>query len=655
MKLSVASHAALLPCSAPPPQLLLLPKLLTFCASVLFVFGALCLVTASPFAAAATGASQKSKARKQATELLTHVTFASCNRQSHDQSFWMASIASTIAAQCERAGGNNSKPHTDLLLWLGNAVYADVDEAGVALSLARPSHGVEQEYKLLTENPYYREFVEVVVGRDGRVSGIWDDRDLGRRGADGSYAPSEAIRRLYLTYMWKGHPLAVKDATGDGTPGALYSFTGIPAPTGAPLAAHFVHSVCTITLDVRTQRTVPPNLVDALLRRSEKTDLRLRGSAGAASDARLAEIRDVRAQVMEADLLGRRQWAWLERTFATYLAPTARSPGDAAGRAHCAVTLIASPWQILLNDNKPFEGWDLYPASRSRLLLLLKKYKVERFVFLSGHAELGELGVMQRASKEDIRVEGPTVTLTDSFPRESPTLTASELLPPRRSSLVEVTSSGLTHTVREAPLVGWLAHWFTTSPMEEDATSNGLLQGHLFLTRNTTMERQFGTVQVIGDRVAAAWHADAVAASREEVLARTRVLITLHSVQRAGAPLVTLERTLESLPSYAVELLEEEEKEDDAVKAIDLYDAAHLPQFNVYNDPRYYPWLKRRMAAWQCAEAPCVSGQHFMLLRVIANLALAFAVVLVFLAAVFYYQLKHRDMHEENGVKLKQD
>ncbi|CAC9496888.1 hypothetical protein, unknown function [Leishmania infantum JPCM5] len=655
MKLSVASRTAVLPCSAPQQQLLLPPKLLASLASVLFVFGALCLVAASPFAAAATGASQMSKARRQATELLTHVTFASCNRQSRDQSFWMTSIASAIAAQCERAGGNSSKPHTDLLLWLGNAVYADVDEAGVARSLARPSDGVEQEYKLLTESTYYREFVEAVVGRDGLVSGIWDDRDLGRRGADGSYAQSEAIRRLYLAYIWKGHPLAVKDATGDGTPGALYSFNGIPAPTGAPLAAHFVHSVCTVTLDVRTQRTAPPNLVDALLRSSEETDLRLRGSKGAASDARLAEIRDVRARVMEADLLGRRQWAWLERTLATYLAPTARSPGDAAGRAHCAVTLIASPWQILLNDNKPFEGWDLYPASRSRLLLLLKKYKVERFVFLSGHAELGELGVMRRASKEDIRVEGPTATLTDSLPRESPTLPASKLLPPRRSSLVEVTSSGLTHTVREAPLVGWLAHWFTTSRMEEDAKSNGLSQRHLFLTRNTTMERQFGTVQVIGDRVAAARHADVVAASREEVLARTRVLITLHSVQRAGAPLVALERTLESLPSYAVEPLEEEEKEYDAVKAIDLYDAAHLPQFNVYNDPGYYPWLKRRMAAWQCAEVPCVSGQHFMLLKVIANLALAFAVVLVFLAAVYYYHLKHRDMHEEDGVKLKQD
>ncbi|KAG5499593.1 hypothetical protein JIQ42_05068 [Leishmania sp. Namibia] len=169
------------------------------------------------------------------------------------------------------------------------------------------------------------------------------------------------------------------------------------------------------------------------------------------------------------------------------------------------------------------------------------------------------------------------------------------------------------------------------------------------------MERQLGTVQVIGDRVAAArpTGAGAAAAPREEVLARTRV-ITLHSLQRAGAPLITLERTLDSLPSYAVEPLEERGTEDDVVNAIDLYEAAHLPTFNVYNAPSDYPWLKRRMAEWQCAEVPCVSGQHFMLLRVITNLALAFAAFLAFIAAAYCCQLKNPNVYEE-GVKLKQD
>ncbi|KAG5476728.1 hypothetical protein CUR178_03902 [Leishmania enriettii] len=640
--------------SAGPLQL---GKLLASLASVVLAIGVLSVTVASSIVVAEAEASPKSNKDSPATELLTHVTFASCNRQSNDQSFWMKSITSTIAAQCERGGGNSSKPHTDLLLWLGNAVYADVDEAGVALSLARPTHDIEVEYKHLTGNPYYREFVkEVVGGGAGRVSGIWDDRDLGQRGADRGYSQSEAVRRLYLGYIWKGHPLAVTEATGSGTPGALYAFTGIPAPAGTPLATHFVHSVCTVTLDVRTQRTSLPNLADALLLGSDAAGLRLHSHKGATLDAKLAEIRRVRARVMEADLLGRRQWAWLERTFATYLTPTAHSPGDAAGRAHCAVTLIASPWQLLLSDNKPFEGWDLYPASRSRLLLLLKKYKVERFVFLSGHAELGELGVVRRASKRDIRFGGRTATPAGSLQRESLFLPAEALLPSLPSYLVEMTSSGLTHTVREAPLVGWLTRWLITCPVDKDTRNNGLIKQHLALTRTTTMERQFGTVQVIGDRVAAArpTGAGAAAASREEVLARTRVIITLHSLQRAGAPLITLERTLDSLPSYAMEPLEEGVTEDDVVNAIDLYEAAHLPTFNVYNAPSDYPWLKRRMAEWQCAEVPCVSGQHFMLLRVIANLALAFATFLAFIVAVYCCQLRNPDVYEE-GVKLKQD
>ncbi|KAG5501905.1 hypothetical protein JKF63_04175 [Porcisia hertigi] len=589
-------------------------------------------------AAAASGASQKSNANVQATDILTHVTFASCNRQSADQSFWMKSIASTIAAQREKGGaGNSSKPHTDLLLWLGNAVYADVDEAGVAISSARHIDSIKQEYKLLIDNLHYREFVKHVVGAGGRVSGIWDDRDLAWRGADGSYAQSEAIRHLYLTHIWNGYPLSAMDVVGDSTPGALYSFNGIPAPAGTPLAAHFVHSVCTITLDVRTQRTAPPNLVDALLHTT------------------LAEAPDVRARVMEADLLGRRQWAWLERTLATYLTPTASSPGDAAGRAHCAVTLIASPWQILLNDNKPFEGWDLYPASRSRLLLLLKKYDVERFVFLSGHAELGEVGVMRRASKTDLHKEGPTVSLADNASLGLVTPPAEKLLPPRRSSLVEVTSSGLTHTLRDAPLVGRLARWFITPRVAEDTEDDGLAKRRILLTRTTTMERQFGTLQIIGDREATKTHAGAATAPREEVLTRTRVLITLHSVQRAGAPLVTIERTLKNLPSYAVDPDEGEEKEEGALMTTDIYDAAHLPTLRVYLSPGDYPWLKQRVLELQCVEVPCVKGKHFMLLKVIANLAIAFVFAMVFISALYCFQLKYPNVFAEEHVKLKQD
>ncbi|KPI89045.1 hypothetical protein ABL78_1858 [Leptomonas seymouri] len=598
--------------------------------------------------------SAASKVLKQPTHVLTHVTFASCNRQHDDQSYWMNSIAPTVAKERKSATA-----HTDLLLWLGNAVYTDVDESGVAMSRARAPDGIDREYKALTGNRHYRQFVEEVVeSGGGRVVGIWDDRDLGMRFANSNYTQSVAVRRLYLTHFWKGYPLSVKDNTGEGAHGALYSFTTVPAPANSPLANFFLNSVCTITLDVRTQRSALPNLVHALLRGTTEDGLRMYGTRGKHLDRQIHELRAERAKVMEADLLGEAQWAWLEKTIRTYLAAGKPSPGDEAGRAHCAVTLIASPWQILLNDNKPFEGWDLYPSSRSKLLLLLKKHAVARVILLSGHAEIGELGVVRRAAKADITLEGPAATLVNSFPLTPMTKSAAKLSPPLPSYLVELTTGGLTHTAFEAPVVGRLASWLTTPRTAEDKMENGFVKRHVFLTRTTTAERNFGTLQIIGDAGATAEAAkEAPAATTQSaVLQRTRVILTLHRV-KDGSPLVTFDKALEELPSYAVQPLLDEynEKEEMETTAMDLHDVTHLPVFTTFNVPGDIPWLKRRLAERQCAEVPCANGQLFMLLKVMGTLTLAFVVMLLFIAAVYYYQLRNPGGPAGEVTKLKMD
>ncbi|KPA86922.1 hypothetical protein ABB37_00955 [Leptomonas pyrrhocoris] len=609
------------------------------------------LLTSSAVDAAAAADAARSKALKQPKEVLTHVTFASCNRQHDDQSYWMHTIAPAVMK--ERGG---TAAHTDLLLWLGNAVYADVGETGVAMRNARTPAGIEEEYKALTENPYYRQFVEEVVeAGGGRVVGIWDDRDLGLRFADANYTQAEAVRRLYLTQLWKGYPLSVKDNAGEGVHGALYSFTTVPAPANSPLATHFVNSVCTLTLDVRTQRSAQANLVHVLLRGTTEDGLRIYGTRGKQMDRQIEELRAEHAKVMEADLLGTAQWAWVERVISTYLAADTPSPGDAAGRAHCAVTLIASPWQILLNDNKPFEGWDLYPASRSKLLLLLKRYEVARLIFLSGHAETGEMGVVRRATKEDVTVEGPTASLFNSFPMAPLTKAAARLLPPLPSYLVELTTGGLTHTVQEAPFAGRLASWFTTPKTPEDKPENGFVKRYVFLTRTTAAQRNFGTLQLVGDAAAAPGKSSDTA--KYDVLHHTRVILTLHGVQD-GALLITFDKSLDNLPSYAVEpLLDEfDEEAEAATKALDLHDVAHLPVFNTFNLPGEIPWLKRRLAERQCAEVPCANGQHYMLLKVVGTLTLAFVMVLLVIVAAYYYQQRNPEIFEpETPTKLKQD
>lgn len=595
-----------------------------------------------------------SRTPKQPVEVLTHVTFASCNRQHDDQSFWMQTIAPTVAQQRTPA----AKAHTDLLLWLGNAVYADVDESGVAMRRARSPEGIEKEYKALVDNPYYHQFVEdVVKAQGGRVAGIWDDRDLGLRFADANYTQAEAVRRIYLTHLWRGYSLAVRDRAGEGVHGALYSFTTVPAPAGTPLAKYFVNSVCTVTLDVRTQRSPLPNLVDALLRETAEDGLRMSGARSKQRDRHIQELRAAHAKVMAADLLGSAQWAWLEHVIATYLSANAQSPGDEAGRAHCAVTLIASPWQILLNDNKPFEGWDLYPSSRSKLLLLLKKYEVARVLFLSGHAEGGELGVVRRAAKADVTLEGPTASLVNAFPVKPQTKDGAGLLPLLPSYLVELTTGGLTHTVQEAPLAGRLASWFTTPNVAEDKRENGFAKRYVFLTRTTTPKRNFGTLRIIGDGAATTPAAQdrLRVMTREAVLQHTRVNMTLHSVSD-GASLVDFAAALDALPSYAaVDPLPDDydEEQENKTKALDLQDVANLPVFHTINLPGDIPWLKRRLAERQCPEVPCANGQHYVLLKVVGALALAFVGVLLFIAAVYAFQQRHPYLFEEDASKLK--
>jgi hypothetical protein len=586
------------------------------------------------------------------TELLTHVTFASCNRQRDDQSFWMQTIAPTLAQE-----SNSTTPHTDLLLWLGNAVYADVDASGVAMRKARTPEGIEKEYIALTKNQYYRQFVEEVVeAGGGRVVGIWDDRDLGLRFADRNYSQSEAVRRLYVNHLWHGYPQSIKDSTGEGANGALYSFTVVPAPAGSPLARHFVNSVCTLTLDVRTQRSALPNLADTLLRSTAEDGLRMYGRRGKQLQNQIAKLHAAHAEVMAADLLGAAQWAWLERVISTYLAADAVSPGDEAGRAHCAVTLIASPWQVLLNDNKPFEGWDLYPGSRSKLLLLLKKYGVARIVFLSGHAEFGEVGLVRRAAKADYMASGPTASIMNAYPVQPMTKAAARLLPPLPSYLVEVTTGGLTHATQEAPLAGWLTNWLTTPRVAEDRKENGFVKRYVLLTRTTASQRNFGTLQVRGEATTTAAPASSASTTKEVVLQRTRVVLTLYSTAD-GASLAIYESSLEGLPSFNVEPLlnEVNEREEEETKELDLHNVAHLPVFTTFNVPGDIPWLKRRLAERQCAEVPCANGQHYALLKVVATLALAFVAILAFIAAFYMFQRANPQLFEERAPKLKQD
>lgn len=105
----------------------------------------------------------------------------------------------------------------------------------------------------------------------------------------------------------------------------------------------------------------------------------------------------------DADMLGQQQWAWLERTLQD---------------SRADLTVIVSSVQVL-TSNPVFESWGHFPTERQRLLDLIGQHNPKRTLLLSGDVHLGELSV---ASYQ------------------------------HGGQLLEVTSSGLTHTGTDNPI-----------------------------------------------------------------------------------------------------------------------------------------------------------------------------------------------------------
>lgn len=588
--------------------------------------------------------------RSSSRHLLSHLTFASCNRQHQDQSFWVDVVAPTIAAEREpyaqqQVNGTMQEPstaHTDLFLWLGNAAYTDIDNTGVAMRQPREVEEIEQEYRVLTGNPHYRRFVEeVVLQGGGRVAGVFDDRDLGIRWAGPNDTKSTAVRAAYIRQLWRGWSPNVTAAVTRAPHGSLYSFLTIPTPPSSRLATYFVNSQCVITLDIRTQRSPLPNLADALLHAHQSSSPAMMPGV---RHSDVVEARARRKAMLEADVLGSEQWAWLSGIIETYIAPpNAVSPEDPY-RRHCAVTIIASPLQILLNDNKPFEGWDLYPSSRSRLLALLKQHAVERVVLLSGHAETAEIGVVRRAPKEDLVSDGPTAMLYKSFPLTAPTKMAAQLLPPQQSFLLEATSSGVTHVVGESTLVGRFYNFAVSPRIKEAGKSQSMLKRWIYIKRETAMERNFGTVQI--EEAHDPPRDSLQPPSLQEVLDACTITIQIRRAEKLSAPLLSHRFTLSSLPSYKI-LGTEDGDQDRVTEASSSASDDPFPVFAVFNAPGEYPWLKATLAQRQCPEVPCASGQLFMIVKIVGMLSGAFVLALLFLGATALYQSREPLYHEK--------
>eukprot|EP00020_Sapocribrum_chincoteaguense_P003980 CAMPEP_0170753368 /NCGR_PEP_ID=MMETSP0437-20130122/12457_1 /TAXON_ID=0 /ORGANISM="Sexangularia sp." /LENGTH=445 /DNA_ID=CAMNT_0011092485 /DNA_START=93 /DNA_END=1428 /DNA_ORIENTATION=- len=116
------------------------------------------------------------------------------------------------------------------------------------------------------------------------------------------------------------------------------------------------------------------------------------------------------------DPLGEEQWAWLE--------------AELRRGASATTTIVASSVQVL-SDMPVAEGWKSFTDARLRLLNLLHQHVRGGLVLLSGDVHMGEL------------------LCCNSGPEECP------------FAAVEVTSSGLTHSLDDWPAVGPLVRYAT--------------------------------------------------------------------------------------------------------------------------------------------------------------------------------------------------
>eukprot|EP00796_Vickermania_ingenoplastis_P010469 gene10469-7274_t len=511
-----------------------------------------------------------------------HVTFVSGNNHRADLRYWTSAVGPAIAAQ-QNVSADQAR--TDMLLWLGGAIRTN------ARREMDPLRFLKREFELLQKNPHYKSFTHNVVQQHGgRVDGTWDMQDFG--GLSSVREHSRGLKKVFVDFLEE--PSKLDCAAGKG----LYHISFIPSSSHSPLAAHFVNSLCVISLDLMTSRSPLPDMNDAVLRWKSREPPKY--------------IREISSESLSKDdVLGPEQWSWLESTIQKYSSVESKAED---GRDLCAVTLILSPWQILLNDNKPFYGWDLYPASRTRLLDLLQRNGAQRFIFLSGHAGFGESGVVQRAAQESIMPVGMMALYAKNLP-VVPATNRSVLLLPPTTPLVEVTSSGLTDTITGSRILGKLFNYSLQPAIDETASPRYFYPRYLSLKRRFFSDRNFGTLRLLKTDLPQDNEVD----SRAAILKSYSVSITLHAIHDAnessgnGEDSIQYEAPLVSLPCYEPSPAAEE-----------------VPQFVVYNVPGEYPSLKYTVLTSTCPEFECWYG----IILVIGSSLPLFSAVVVFMVVI---------------------
>jgi alkaline phosphatase D len=236
---------------------------------------------------------------------ISRIAFGSCAKQQLPQPIWNA-----IGAK-----------RPDVFLFLGDAIYGDWD--GTKVVTPTPET-LKRDWDKLAVKPEFQQFRTAVP-----ILATWDNHDYGKHDGGAEFTLKEESKQLFLDFFGEPESSERRDRPG------IYD-SQMFGPEGKRLQI--------ILLDTRWFKS--PYIKDERSK-EEKAALNIRGQYLPNSDP-------------EATLLGKAQWAWLEKEL--------RKPAD--------IRLIVSSTQVVA-DEKGMEEWGNFPLERRRLFDLIRRTGAE--------------------------------------------------------------------------------------------------------------------------------------------------------------------------------------------------------------------------------------------------------------------------------------
>lgn len=208
-----------------------------------------------------------------------------------------------------------------LWIWLGDIIYADTTDM----------RALAKMYKTLKNVPGYKN-----LRKKTQVVGIYDDHDYGQNDAGKDFPKKKQSKKILMDFLDVPMRAAVRRQEG-----AYISYTFGKAP----------ETVKVIIMDTRY----------------------FRDSLGADPTKKKRYTPN-----MQGDMLGEKQWAWLENELRNSTAN---------------LNILCSSVQVIADDHG-YEKWGNFPNARKRLLGTIAKTKPRNLMIISGDRHMAEVSKM---------------------------------------------------------------------------------------------------------------------------------------------------------------------------------------------------------------------------------------------------------------------